>query len=50
VPVELVIGKLAGGMSAEEVAGEYDLERQDVLAALGYAAHLLAEEQVLAIL
>ena len=49
VPVELVVGKLAGGMSAEEVAREYDLTRHDVLAALSYAARLLGEEQVLAI-
>lgn len=49
VPVELVVGKLAGGMSAEEVAQEYDLAREDVLAALSYAARLLGEEQVLAI-
>jgi uncharacterized protein (DUF433 family) len=49
VPVELVVGKLAGGMSAEEVAQEYDLMREDVLAALSYAARLLGEEHVLAI-
>lgn len=49
VPVELVVGKLAGGMSTEEVAREYDLAREDVLAALSYAARLLGEEQVLAI-
>jgi uncharacterized protein (DUF433 family) len=49
VPVELVVGKLAGGMSTDEVAREYDLAREDVLAALSYAAHLLGEEQVLAI-
>jgi uncharacterized protein (DUF433 family) len=49
VAVELVVGKLAGGMSAEEVAQEYDLAREDILAALSYAARLLGEEQVLAI-
>jgi len=38
VPVALVVGKLAGGMSAAEVAGEYDLEHEDVLAALAYAS------------
>ena len=46
VPVELVIGKLAGGMTVEEVAEEYGLVREDVLAALGYAASVIATEAV----
>jgi len=49
VPVALVIGKLAGGMTAEDIAQEYDLRREDILAALSYATRLLNEEQVLAI-
>lgn len=49
VPVDLVIAKLAGGMATEEVAQEYGLEREDVLAALAYAARTLAEEQVRAV-
>ncbi len=46
VPVDLVIGKLAGGTSVEEVAQEYELERAAVLAALAYAARSLAGEEV----
>jgi uncharacterized protein (DUF433 family) len=46
VPVELVVGKLAGGMSTEEVAEEYGLVREDVLAALDYAARTLSQESV----
>lgn len=46
VPVDLVVGKLAGGMTIEQVAEEYDLEREDVLAALRYAAEAVAEEHV----
>jgi uncharacterized protein (DUF433 family) len=38
VPVELVVGKLAGGMTFEEVMREYDLTKKDILAALDYAA------------
>lgn len=38
VPVDLVVGKLAGGMTMDEVAAEYDLAGQDILAALAYAA------------
>ncbi len=49
VPVDLVVGKLAGGTETAEVAAEYGLEREDVLAALGYAARALAEEQVRAV-
>ncbi len=49
VPIDLVIGKLAGGMSIEELCVEYELAREDVLAALGYAASVLAEEQVRAV-
>ncbi|MEK7216430.1 MAG: DUF433 domain-containing protein [Chloroflexota bacterium] len=46
VPVELVIGKLAGGMTAEEVAQEYALTLDDVREALGYAAGVVASEEV----
>jgi uncharacterized protein (DUF433 family) len=34
VPVHLVVGKLAGGMTVEQVMEEYELLREDVLAAL----------------
>ena len=46
VPVELVVGQLAGGMSYEEVMREYDLTREDILAALDYAARTLAQEEI----
>lgn len=46
VPVELVVGQLAGGMTVDQVMSEYALDRDDVLAALRYAADLLAEDQV----
>lgn len=49
VPVDLVIGKLAGGMDFEEVAKEYELTRDEVLAALAYAAQTVAGEQIRAI-
>lgn len=41
VPVELILGKLAGGMEIEEVMEEYDLEREDVSSALNYAAETI---------
>jgi uncharacterized protein (DUF433 family) len=38
VPVDLVLGKLGGGMTIEDVMAEYELSREDVLATLSYAA------------
>ena len=35
VPVDLVLGKLAGGMTYEEVMAEYALTKEDILAVLG---------------
>lgn len=40
-PVEHVLEMLAGGMSIEQILVDYaDLEREDILAALSYAARL----------
>lgn len=40
-PVENVLEWLASGMSSEEILADYpDLEREDILAALSYAARL----------
>ncbi|MGD0281463.1 MAG: DUF433 domain-containing protein [Dissulfurispiraceae bacterium] len=49
VPIDLIIGKLAGGMTYEEVMVEYDLTKEDILAALDYAAKHLSDEEVRAI-
>lgn len=38
VPVALVLGKLAGGMSVDEVIYEYYLHIEGIHAVLGYAA------------
>jgi uncharacterized protein (DUF433 family) len=46
IPVELVLGKLAGGMAYEEVMAEYEITREDILAALDYAAKTLAKEEI----
>ncbi len=48
VPVELLVAKVAGGMSIEEVADEYGVTPSDVRAAIGYAAQRLAEETMYA--
>ena len=46
VPVDLVLGKLAGGMTYEEVMQEYNLTKNDILAALNYASKRLADEEI----
>ena len=46
VPVEVIIGKLAGAMPMNEVADEYGIAMEDVLAALRYAAAVLASEEI----
>ena len=46
VPLEIIIGSLAGGMEINEIVLEYDLQKEDVLAALAYAARLIAGEEI----
>jgi len=46
VPIELVVGKIAGGMAVEKVMAEYDLTKKQVLTALRYAAKIIASEDV----
>lgn len=46
VPVQVLVGSLSGGMSVEEVCREYHVTREDVQAALAYAAEALADERV----
>ena len=47
VPVDLIVGKIAGGMTIEEVAKEYDLKREDILAALRYTAQIIKKENLI---
>ena len=47
VPVDLVLGKVAGGMAIEEIAREYEITRIDILAALKYAARALQRETLM---
>jgi len=45
IPVSLVVGCIANGMSSEDIVGDYpDLEPEDVRQALQYAASLTQEE------
>jgi uncharacterized protein (DUF433 family) len=38
VPMDLILGKLAGGMTYEEAIAEYEITLEDILAVLNYAA------------
>ena len=44
-----MLGKLASGMQYEEVMAEYDIEREDILAVLAYAAKTLSDEEIRAV-
>ena len=46
VPVDLIMGKLAGGMTYEQVMTEYQITRDDILAVLDYAAKTLSSKEV----
>lgn len=49
IPVEIIIGKLDGGMTYEEVIEEYGITRKDILVALNYAADTLSHEEIKAV-
>ncbi len=49
IPVDLILGKLAGGMTYEEVIEDYEITREDILAVLNYAAEILSNEEIKAI-
>ena len=46
VPLEIILGSLAGGMEIVEIVKEYDLQKEDVLAALAYAARVIAGKDI----
>jgi len=46
VPVQVLVGSLAGGMGVEEVCDQYRVTPEQVHAALAYAAETLADEPV----
>lgn len=49
VPVATVVSHLASGWEIERVADEFAITRDDVLAALQYAARILEQEEVRAV-
>ena len=48
IPVKTIIGSLADGMTPEDILAEYpQLTREDILAALAYAADMLHDDVLL---
>ncbi len=46
VPVETVLGALAAGETMERVMSEYRIQKEDVLAAIAYAASVVSGEDI----
>ena len=46
VPVAIILGSLAGGMEVKDIAREYAVEREDVFAAIEYAANIIKNEEI----
>lgn len=46
VPVAVILGALARGMEIDETAREFGIEREDVQAAIGYAARIVSQEAI----
>lgn len=46
VPVDLLVAKVGGGMTIDEVAEGYGVSVEDVRAAILYAASVVAAEEV----
>ena len=44
IPVTVVVGSLAGGMTFENVQQEYDLTAEDIRAALRFVGELVEQE------
>jgi len=49
VPIQVILGSLAGGMSTGEVCEQYRLSPKQVRAALAYATEILTQETVYAL-
>jgi len=46
VSVDVILGALAGGMTYEDVCKEYGIKREDILAAIEYAASIVTNEEI----
>ena len=46
VPVDVILGGLVGGMAYEEIESEYGIKKEDIIAAIEYAAKFIMGEEV----
>jgi len=46
VPVEVVLGVLAAGEPMERIMSEYRIQKEDILAAIAYAASVVSGEDI----
>ena len=46
VPVDVILGSLIGGMKYEEIEKEYGVKKEDIVAAIEYAARFVMGEEV----
>ena len=46
IPVQLILGSLVGGITFEEIEKAYRINREDILAAMEYAAESIEKEEV----
>ena len=49
VPVDVILGKLAGGMGYDAIIREYEITLEDIHACLDYAAKTISGEEIRAI-
>ncbi|MEK6952523.1 MAG: DUF433 domain-containing protein [Nanoarchaeota archaeon] len=46
VPVDVILGSLIGGMKYEEIEEEYGVKKEDIIAAIEYAARFVMGEEI----
>lgn len=46
VPVEVILGSLIGGMNYHDIEEEYGVKKEDIIAAIAYAARFVIGEEV----
>ena len=46
ISVETILGKLAIGMTYDEIMQEYEISHEDILAVLHYASKVLSAEEI----
>jgi len=46
IPVDLILGSLAGGMSYKEICEDYEIAEEDIRAAIEYAAKIVSNEEI----